>query len=126
MPSNVLMGLGLAYSAVLRAVGDASRAMYVTLAGGIATAIIDPILIFGLGLGADGAAWAVVFSRATFCVVGYIGAVKVHDLVSRPNPREMLEDARPLGAIAGPAVLTNVAPPVANGFMTAVISPLRA
>ena len=56
MPSNVLMGLGMAYSGVLRAVGDARRSMYVTLAGGIATAVIDPLLIFGAGLGAEGAA----------------------------------------------------------------------
>ena len=61
MPSNVLMALGLAFSAVLRAVGDARRAMYVTLAGGIGTAAIDPLLIFGLGLGPDGAAWIVLF-----------------------------------------------------------------
>jgi putative MATE family efflux protein len=126
MPSNVLMGLGLAYSAVLRAVGDASRAMYVTLAGGIVTAIIDPLLIFGAGLGPDGAAWAVVVSRAVFCVVGWMGAVRVHDLVAPPDPKAMLEDVRPLGAIAGPAVLTNLAPPMANGFMTAVISPFGA
>ncbi|MHB2166992.1 MATE family efflux transporter [Alsobacter sp. R-9] len=123
MPSNVLMGLGLSFSAVLRAVGDARRAMYVTLIGGAATAVIDPLLIFGLKLGADGAAWAVVLSRAVFCVIGYLGAVRLHDLVSPPDLKAMLEDARPLGAIAGPAVLTNVAPPVANGFMTAVISP---
>lgn len=123
MPSNVLMGLGLGFSAVLRAVGDARRGMYVTLAGGIATAIIDPFLIFGAGLGADGAAWAVVASRVVFCVVGFHGCVIVHGLVTRPVAKQVVEDLRPLMTIAVPAVMTNIAAPVANGFMTAVISP---
>ena len=123
MPSNVLMGLGLSFSAVLRAVGDARRAMYVTLGGGLATAVIDPLLIFGAGLGADGAAWAVVLSRLVFCLIGFHGCVRVHDLIARPSLRRALEDFRPIAGIAGPAVLTNIAAPVANGFLTAVISP---
>ena len=39
------------------------RAMYVTLGGGIAAAILDPIFIFGLDLGLDGAAISTVLSR---------------------------------------------------------------
>jgi Na+-driven multidrug efflux pump len=97
--------------------------MYVTLAGGIATAAVDPILIFGLGLGTDGAAWATVFSRFVFVVVGAHGAIRVHDLVARPVALHVMQDFRPLCAVAIPAVLTNVATPVANGFMTAVIAP---
>ena len=122
MPSNVLMALGLAFSAVLRAVGDARRAMYVTLAGGIGTAAIDPLLIFGLGLGPDGAAWAICASRLIFTIIGYLGAVRVHDLVARPQLGPLLDDVRPIGTIALPAVLTNVATPVAFGYITAALS----
>ena len=42
IPANVPMGLGMALSGVLRACGDARRAMYVTLSGGIITAFTDP------------------------------------------------------------------------------------
>ena len=56
----------MALSGVLRAAGDARRAMFVTLAGGIVTAFTDPLLIFGLGLGVYGAAWATVISRLVF------------------------------------------------------------
>ena len=66
IPANVPMALGMAMSGVLRAVGDARRAMYVTLSGAIVTAILDPALIFGLGLGVYGAAWATVASRLLF------------------------------------------------------------
>jgi putative MATE family efflux protein len=123
MPSNVLMALGMAYSAVLRAVGDARRSMYVTLAGAIITAIVDPILIFGLKLGADGAAMTIVLSRLTFAVVGFRGAVLVHRLVARPSLQAAVEDIRPVARVAGPAILTNVATPVANAYMTSVLSP---
>ena len=67
--SNIPLGLGFALSGVLRAAGDARRAMYVTLSGGIATFFTDPALIFGLGLGIYGAAWATVISRLIFLAV---------------------------------------------------------
>jgi putative MATE family efflux protein len=123
MPSNLFLGFGMALSGVLRAVGDARRSMFVTLSGGIASAIIDPILIFGLGLGTDGAAIATIMSRLVFCAVGFYGAVKVHNLVKRPTGLHVMEDFMPLFGIALPAVLTNLAGPVAGAFMTSVLAP---
>jgi putative MATE family efflux protein len=122
LPANVLMSLGMGYSAALRAVGDAKRAMYVTLAGGVATAGLDPLLIFGLGLGVDGAAIAVVISRIIFAGVGWHGAVRVHDLVARPGLPGMKQDAMPLLRIAGPAILTNIASPLATAFIASIMS----
>jgi putative MATE family efflux protein len=122
LPANILMAVGMGLSGILRAVGDAKRSMYVTLAGGIATAILDPILIFGLGLGTDGAAIATVFSRIIFVIVGWHGAVHVHAMVARPTLSDIAMDARPMWAIAGPAILTNVATPVANAFIAAIIA----
>ena len=62
-PSLPLLGIGMCLSALLRAVGDARRAMNVTLFAGLATAVLDPILIFGFGLELDGAAISAVVSR---------------------------------------------------------------
>ncbi len=122
LPANVLMGAGLGYSAVLRAAGDARRAMYVTLSGGIATAFIDPTLIFGLHLDVMGAAYSAVISRVIFLVVGYRGAVRQHDLVAWPTWDDMKADMRPLAAIAGPAVLANLATPVGGAFLSRIIA----
>jgi len=122
LPSNAFLGLGMAYSGILRAVGDAQRAMWVTLSAGIAAAIADPVLIFGFGLGLDGAAIAMILSRLLLTAIGFHGAVVVHDLVARPSPVDMIRDMAALGAIAGPAVLTNIATPVANGYVTAEIA----
>jgi Na+-driven multidrug efflux pump len=85
LPSTPLLGIGMSCAGLLRSAGDARRAMYVTLVGGLVTAALDPLLIFAFGLGVDGAAIASVFSRVALTAVGLYGAVKVHDLVARPS-----------------------------------------
>ena len=47
LPSTPILGLGICLSALLRSLGDARRAMFVTLGAGVATAVLDPLLIFG-------------------------------------------------------------------------------
>jgi putative MATE family efflux protein len=122
LPSNALMALGMGLSGVLRAVGDAKRAMYVTLAGGVVTAGLDPLLIFGLGLGPDGAAWATVFSRIVFLAVGFQGALGVHRMIARPSLAALRRDVRATFAIATPAILTNLANPIANACFFGIIA----
>ena len=122
LPANILMGLGMCFSGVLRAAGDARRAMYVTLAGGVVTAFTDPLLIFGFGLGVYGAAWATVISRLVFIGVGAWGAVSIHDLVGRPDWRAIPRDLRPIMFIGLPAILANLATPVAAVYTTRIFS----
>lgn len=122
VPATGFLGLGMMYSSILRAVGDAKRAMWVTLAGGIITAIADPILIFLCGLGVDGAAIASIIARMAMMGLGYYAVTKVHRLTTRPTLAGTLADAKPLAAIAVPAVLTNLATPVGNSVVTAMIA----
>jgi putative MATE family efflux protein len=122
VPANVPMALGMAMSGVLRAVGDARRAMYVTLSGAIVTAILDPALIFGLGLGVYGAAWATVASRLCFLIVGWHGSVRVHKIVARPNLNAARGDFGPIMAIGFPAIMANLATPVGSAYAVRVFS----
>ena len=122
LPTTPLMGLGMACSGLLRAAGDARRAMYVTLSGGLITAVCDPLLIFGFGLGVDGAAITSVLARLALVAVGFHGCVRVHGLLARPDRRAALADARPLAAIAVPAVLANIATPFGNAIVTAAVA----
>ncbi len=122
IPSLPILGLGLGFSGLLRAVGDARRAMFVTLAGGITAAIMDPILIFWADLGVEGAAYASVLARMTILIVGWYGVVCVHNLVAMPNLTRFKQDLRPLLAIAAPAVMTNMATPFGNSYVTATMS----
>jgi len=123
LPSMPFMCLAMVLGAVLRAVGDARRAMFVTLTGGIVTAILDPVFIFAMGLGVDGAAIVMVMSRLSLVVVGLYGAVRIHNLVGKPAVAHLNADLRALLAVALPAVLTNIATPVGNAIVTATIAP---
>ena len=122
IPANVPLAVGMALSGVLRAVGDARRAMYVTLSAGIATAFLDPLLIFGFGLGVYGAAWATVLSRLILLAVGWNGAVGVHDLVARPKLNAARGDFGPIMAIGFPAIMANMAAPVSSAYTLRVFS----
>jgi putative MATE family efflux protein len=122
LPANVLMAVGMAFSGALRAVGDAKRAMYVTLAGAVVTAVLDPVLIFGFGLGVPGAAVATVVSRVMFAYMGYQAAVRIHGLGTMPSLRAVIADARPTFAVALPAILTNLAPGIANAVFAGILA----
>jgi putative MATE family efflux protein len=122
MPSTPVVALGMCTTGILRGVGDARRAMYVTLAGGIAAAIFDPILIFGLGLGLDGAAISTILSRIALLATGIYGAHFVHRLMAIPSRAQLAAAVRPFASIGGPAVLTQLATPVGNAFVTAEIA----
>jgi putative MATE family efflux protein len=122
VPALPPLALGMTASAVLRSVGDARRAMNVTLFGAITNVVLDPILIFGFDMGIEGAAWASVIARITVMLVGFYGVIVVHKMMGRPKLRTFLADGWPLSAIAIPAVATNLATPAANAYITAVIS----
>jgi len=122
LPATILLGLGIGLGAILRAAGDAKRAMYVTLAAAIVTAALDPILIFGFGLGVTGAAIVSVVARLVAVAVGFYAAAVVHDLISRPRLAAVLGDTQPMLTIAVPAVLTNLATPVANAYAMRVFA----
>jgi putative MATE family efflux protein len=122
IPANVPLAIGMTFTGILRAVGDARRAMYVTLSAGIATAVLDPLLIFGLGLGVYGAAWATVISRLILFAVGWRGAVGAHDLVARPRLNAARGDFGPVMAIGFPAIMANMAAPVSQAYTLRVFS----
>lgn len=123
IPSMPMMGLGMGASGLLRAVGDAKRAMYVTLGAGICAAFLDPIFIFVFDLGIEGAAYVTLIARTVTVAVGLYGVIRVHDLVALPSLGELIGDIRKLSDIALPAVLTNIATPVGNAYVTSSIAP---
>ncbi len=122
LPTNVLMALGMAFSTILRAAGDAKRSMYATLSVAAVTVILDPVLIFGLDLRTNGAAITINISRVVYLVVAYLFVTRCHGLLTRPNLKGVMADARPFFAIAVPAILTNIAAPAANAFFTSIMA----
>jgi putative MATE family efflux protein len=122
LPSTALLGLAMGLGSILRAAGDARRSMHVTLSGAIATATLDPLFIFGLGLGVTGAAVVTMIARSIAVAVGLNSAVRVHDLIARPSREAARLDFKAMMSIAIPAVLTNLATPVAGAYSLRVFS----
>ncbi len=117
-PALPLLAVGMCCSGLLRCIGDARRAMNVTLFAALATAVLDPILIFGLHLGLPGAAISTVLSRCVLATLGWRGAVRRHDLLARPSRRALAGDMAAICHVAFPAVLTNIATPVGAAYVT--------
>ncbi|WP_245415252.1 MATE family efflux transporter [Hoeflea marina] len=122
LPSLPVLGVGMGLSALLRAAGDAKRAMYVTLGAGAMTAVLDPIFIFGLDLGIHGAAISTVISRFVLVAIGLHGLITVHRLIGMPSRETMTRQIRPFLYIGGPALLTQIATPVGNAFVTSAMA----
>lgn len=117
-----LLALGMGSSALLRAVGDAKKAMYVTLGAGLVTAIFDPIFIFGFDMGINGAAVSTILARIFMAGFGLYVLINVHDLLARPNLPTIIREIRPYLAIGAPAILTQLATPIGNTYMTAAVA----
>ncbi|MDJ0922457.1 MAG: MATE family efflux transporter [Henriciella sp.] len=120
--SMPIAALGMMASGLLRAHGDARRAMTVTLSAGAVNAILDPILIFGFGLGLDGAAYASVAARFAMAATALYPIFKHYGGFARIGVRRLVSDLKPIIAIAAPAMLTNVATPIGNSVVTRTIS----
>ncbi len=122
LPSWPLLGVGMCLSGLLRATGDARRAMYVTLGAAATALVMDPLLILGLGLELHGVAIATIIVRVAMVLIGLHGLWRVHKLVARPDTALVLRELAPFMAIALPAVLTQIATPIGNAFVTETIS----
>ncbi len=118
IPSMPLLIIGMVGGAILRAHGDARRAMMATIWGGVVNAILDPILIFGLDLELTGAALASVAARITIAAVALLPLIRHHGGFTRPDAGGLARDLPPVLTIAVPAILTQLATPVGQAYVT--------
>ncbi|WP_421982778.1 MATE family efflux transporter [Roseibium sp.] len=118
VPTLPILLLGMAGGAILRAHGDARRAMMSTIVGGIVNAVLDPILIFGLDLELTGAALASAISRVAIAAYALAPIIRYHGGLSLPRPLQLFRDLPPVSAIAFPAILTQLATPVGQAWVT--------
>ena len=118
VPSLPFLMVGMIGGAILRAHGDARRAMMATIWGGLVNAVLDPILIFGLDLELMGAALASVSARIVIAIVALQPLIKYYGGFDKPTPASLSIDIRPILAIAVPAILTQLATPVGQAYVT--------
>ncbi|NQZ93200.1 MAG: MATE family efflux transporter [Moritella sp.] len=122
VPSMPLMSVAMALGASLRAVGDGKLSMLSTIGGGIVNAILDPIFIFTLSMGIEGAAIASVLSRCAVFALAFYGVYSKHKLLSSWYVDSFKAQLPFIMAIALPAMLTNIATPIGNAFVTRSIA----
>ena len=123
IPSMPVLALAMMGGAILRGIGDARIPMYSTLAGGAVNAVLDPIFIFWLDMGIDGAAWASVVARFVVTAVSIGGVVAVHKFVAAPSLSRLWRQVPLIAVIAVPAILTNIATPFGNAYVTWALAP---
>lgn len=115
-------------NAVLRASGDAKTPSHIMAAGALINAVLDPLLIFGLGpfpeLGMKGAAIASVIAWACgLFYVYYILAIKKKLIsVKLLGVSEFIEISRRILKIGLPAAGANMLTPIAMAILTAMIA----
>jgi putative MATE family efflux protein len=122
-PGFVLLAGAICCSFILRGLGDATRAMYVTLSAAIVTVIVDPIFIFVFGWGIQGAAAANVVADLTALLVGLHGVARIHRFFVPMRFESLRRDLKDITDIAIPAMLTQLATPFANAYMTRAVAP---
>ena len=79
-------------------------------------------MILHLGWGITGAAIASAIARVAVMAIGLHGVINVHNLMGRPKLATLAADTPAFAAIAIPAVLTNVATPAGNAYVTSAIA----
>jgi putative MATE family efflux protein len=122
VPTLPLLMVGMIGGAILRGHGDANRAMMATIYGGLTNAVLDPILIFGLNLDLTGAAIATVIARFVIAGTALLPVIRYHGGFDKPSLLSLSVDLRPIVMIAFPAILTQLATPLGQAFVTRVVS----
>ncbi len=118
IPTMPVLLVGIVASAALRSHGAARLSMLVTLVAGIVNAVLDPIFIFVLDMGLDGAAIASVISRIAMAGVALWYIQRSYGGLKAPSMAALLPDFKPIASIAFPAILANIATPIGSAYVT--------
>ena len=125
-PGSVLIVCIMTGNSILRAIGDTKTPSILMASAGFINAVLDPILIFGIGpfpeLGMQGAAWSTIIAWFIgFCYLIHLLIFKVK-MVSKtfPSKSVFFSSGRKMLRIGIPAAGANMMTPLAAGIMTAI------
>ncbi len=119
--SQPMLILGILGASILRAFGEARRAMMVTVWGAIALAALDPVLILWADLELTGAAIAGAGSRGVMMAVALWPVWRRIGGFAPISRAAMADFVRPFAAISAPAILTQMATPVGQALVTRMV-----
>jgi len=117
LPSLPLITAGMMSGAILRSVGDALRSMLVTTSAGVFAMVLDPFFILYMEWGIEGAAVAIVLSRAAMTVFGFYWLLRTHDILAKPSLPDLRLYMKSFFLIALPAIATQISTPFGNWIL---------
>lgn len=120
--SMPLFALTMQMSATLRALNGARDAMSVTLLVALLNALLDPLFIFVFDLDLVGAAYASWIARLLGLLLAVRYVFSKYRMLSLPKINDFYIDAKKIANIALPAMLTQLATPIGNLFVTYMVA----
>ena len=118
IPTLPVLVVGIIGSAALRAHGNARSSMMATIISGAVNAALDPFFILVLDMGLNGAAVASVFARFTMAIFALWVLHAKHQGLAKPKMTGIVRDVGPIMVLAVPAILTQLATPIGQAFVT--------
>ena len=123
-----LVAIPIVGNSAIRASGDSITPSLVMMMAAIINAVLDPLLIFGLGpfpqMGIQGAAVATVISYCCALMAGLWVLGRKKDMLdlSFPSPKRIWESWKHVLYIGLPAGLTSMLAPVSTAVLTRMVS----
>jgi putative MATE family efflux protein len=113
---------------LFRAHGDTKLPGKMMVLSSLVNLVLDPLFIFGVGpwegLGLPGAALATILAFATGLVIACRKLAKQHWLAFNGLKAEVRCSYKPFAGIAGPAMMSQLMPPLAAMLAISIVAPL--
>lgn len=122
MVFSLFMFLSMMNERILQGTGDSFSSMLSQMTGAITNIILDPIFIFTLGFGVNGAAIATVIGQGVGCAVSFICVIR--NKFIHIEPRHLKIEKRMVKAIyavGAPTIITNSIGTVMTGAINAIL-----
>ena len=122
MVFSLFMFLSMMNERILQGTGDSFSSMLSQMTGAITNIILDPIFIFTLGFGVNGAAAATVIGQGVGCAVSFICVIR--NKFIHIEPRHLKIEKRMVKAIyavGAPTIITNSIGTVMTGAINAIL-----
>ncbi|RMP69004.1 hypothetical protein ALQ18_04395 [Pseudomonas marginalis pv. marginalis] len=122
LPFSVLQSAMQMAAQMLRAAGHSQRALWLVLSGAGTLAVADPLLIFGLGLGLDGAGIAYALSALVSAGLGLCWVRRHIGMAASVSLKRLRVHGRRIFRVALPAMVANLATPVGLAYLVSSVS----
>ena len=122
MVFSLFMFLSMMNERILQGTGDSFSSMLSQMTGAITNIILDPIFIFTLGFGVNGAAIATVIGQGVGCAVSFICVLRNRFIHIEPRHLKIEKRmVKAIYAVGAPTIITDSIGTVMTGAINAIL-----